>query len=83
MSLAQRLTGRRGGGACTMPGVFATLSRRAEGAAEVAALEQALADPDVPSSRIERALRGEGVAISRAKVDWHRRGLCSCPTENV
>lgn len=54
--------------------------RQLKSEAHRAALEQAAAKPEreVPSSRIERALRAEGIHVSRPKVKEHRAGLCDC-----
>lgn len=62
---------------CTVPGILSQLPSEEHRIAVVKALS---ADPDdVPTSRIERALRGQNVPSSRPKLDEHRRGDCGCP----
>lgn len=43
-----------------------------------AALVDALADPKVPGTAIERALLKEGHRMAAYNLQRHRRGLCSC-----
>lgn len=45
---------------------------------DAAALIDALADPKVPGTAIERALLKEGHRMPAYNLQRHRRGLCSC-----
>ena len=65
---------RRKGPPCTVSALLGRLS--ADDAAEVVA---ALADPDVPSAGLWRAMRGRGWDTpTQQTLQRHRRGECSC-----
>lgn len=61
---------------CTWPDILSRLRTDEHRAALKAAA--AKTEREVPSSRIERALRAEGIPVSRPKVEKHRAGLCDC-----
>ena len=42
------------------------------------ALTEAIADPKVPGTAIERALLKEGHRMPAHNIQRHRRGMCSC-----
>jgi hypothetical protein len=42
------------------------------------ALREALADPKVPGTAIQRALLKEGHRIGAYNIQRHRRGACTC-----
>lgn len=42
------------------------------------ALREALADPKVPGTAIERALLKEGHRMGSYNIQRHRRGMCTC-----
>ena len=45
---------------------------------DVAALQEALADPRVTGSAICRALEKEGHRVPPHSLNRHRRGICNC-----
>ena len=42
------------------------------------ALREALADPKVPGTAIQRALLKEGHRMNAHNIQRHRRGMCTC-----
>lgn len=45
---------------------------------ETKVLDEALADPNLPSAAISRALKSEGYSVSLHSIGRHRRGDCNC-----
>lgn len=62
---------------CTVPGILAQL--RTDAHRQVLIEFMAKPEDEVPSSRIERALRAQHVQVSRPKIEAHRAGRCDCP----
>lgn len=62
---------------CTVPDILRQLPTEAHRAGLAAAMARPVSE--VPTSRIERAIRDEKIPVSRPKLDAHRRGDCSCP----
>ena len=77
MGLADAIAAARKqpGGKCTVGKLRSTLT-----AADLQALDAALADPDVSSGQIIDGLRAEGHEATRSPIDRHRRGECACGT---
>jgi len=42
------------------------------------ALREAMADPKIPGTAIQRALLKEGHRMGAYNIQRHRRGMCSC-----